>query len=310
MKKYFLLPLLVYYLVSNVQAQEKIKLSSPNGEIKVSVRLTDKIYYDVACNDEVLLKDNYLQLKLKDKILGEHPKLSGQKQNKIKETLTPVVPLKFSTINNEYNQLLLNFKGNYSVEFRAFNDGIAYRFITRQKGEIEVLGEDLSLQFPTDYLLHLQQPGGFKTAYEEPYTHISSHSWKPSDKMSVLPVLIDTRKSYKILISESDLSDYPCMFLKGNGTNGISSIFPKVPLAFGEDGDRSLKIEKEAEYIAKTSGKRNFPWRYFVITKEDKQLVENTMTYKLADKNIDLRWMSGGCGNTFGIHRNKDCRAI
>ena len=65
--------------------------------------------------------------------------------------------------------------------------------------------------------------------------------------MSVLPVLIDTRKSYKILISESDLSDYPCMFLKGNGTNGISSIFPKVPLAFGEDGDRSLKIEKEAE---------------------------------------------------------------
>lgn len=182
MKKYFLLPLLVYYLVSNVQAQEKIKLSSPNGEIQVSVRLTDKIYYDVACNDEVLLKDNYLQLKLKDKILGEHPKLSGQKQNKIKETLTPVIPLKFSTINNEYNQLLLNFKGNYSVEFRAFNDGIAYRFITRQKGEIEVLGEDLSLQFPTDYLLHLQQPGGFKTAYEEPYTHISSHSWKPQDK--------------------------------------------------------------------------------------------------------------------------------
>ena len=296
MKKYFLLPLLVYYLVSNVQAQEKIKLSSPNGEIKVSVRLTDKIYYDVACNDEVLLKDNYLQLKLKDKTLGEHPKLSGQKQNKIKETLTPVVPLKFSTINNEYNQLLLNFKGNYSVEFRAFNDGIAYRFITRQKGEIEVLGEDLSLQFPTDYLLHLQQPGGFKTAYEEPYTHISSHSWKPSDKMSVLPVLIDTRKSYKILISESDLSDYPCMFLKGNGTNGISSIFPKVPLAFGEDGDRSLKIEKEAEYIAKTSGKRNFPWRYFVITKEDKQLVENTMTYKLADKNQleDVSWIKPG----------------
>lgn len=154
------------------------------------------------------------------------------------------------------------------------------------------MGEDLSLQFPTDYLLHLQQPGGFKTAYEEPYTHISSHSWKPSDKMSVLPVLIDTRKSYKILISESDLSDLPCMFLKGNGTNGISSIFPKVPLAFGEDGDRSLKIEKEAEYIAKTSGKRNFPWRYFVITKEDKQLVENTMTYKLADKNQleDVSW--------------------
>ena len=126
MRKLLLLFLFICGLVLHAQAQKNVELSSPNGEIKVSVRLTDKIYYDVACNDEVLLKDNYLQLKLKDKILGEHPKLSGQKQNKIKETLTPVVPLKFSTINNEYNQLLLNFKGNYSVEFRAFNDGIAY----------------------------------------------------------------------------------------------------------------------------------------------------------------------------------------
>ena len=117
MRKLLLLFLFICGLVLHAQAQKNVELSSPNGEIKVSVRLTDKIYYDVACNDEVLLKDNYLQLKLKDKILGEHPKLSGQKQNKIKETLTPVVPLKFSTINNEYNQLLLNFKGNYSVSF-------------------------------------------------------------------------------------------------------------------------------------------------------------------------------------------------
>ena len=133
MRKLLLLFLFICGLVLHAQAQKNVELSSPNGEIKVSVRLTDKIYYDVACNDEVLLKDNYLQLKLKDKILGEHPKLSGQKQNKIKETLTPVVPLKFSTINNEYNQLLLNFKGNYSVEFRAFNDGIAYRFKEKSK---------------------------------------------------------------------------------------------------------------------------------------------------------------------------------
>ena len=87
--------------------------------------------------------------------------------------------------------------------------------------------------------------------------------------MSVLPVLIDTRKQYKILISESDLTDYPCMFLKGTGDNGIVSTFPKAPLAFGEDGDRSLKITQEADYIAKTSGARNYPWRYFVLTKDD-----------------------------------------
>ncbi|SHF42996.1 alpha-glucosidase [Bacteroides faecichinchillae] len=296
MKKYFLLSLFACYLSLSAQAQKNLELVSPNGDIKVSVRLADKIYYDVSCNNEVLLKDNSLQLKLKNQTLGEQPKLAGQKRASIKEELTPIVPLKYSSVNNEYNQLLLNLKGNYSVEFRAFNDGIAYRFITRQKGDIEVFGEDFSLQFPADYLLHLQQPGGYKTAYEEPYTHVTSQSWQPSDKRSVLPILIDTRKSYKILISESDLSDYPCMFLQGTGKNGVTSTFPKVPLEFGDDGDRSLKILKEADYIAKTKGQRNFPWRYFVITKDDKQILENTMTYKLATKNQlqDVSWIKPG----------------
>ena len=274
-----------------LHAQTESELSSPNGEIKVTLNITDKIYYSIAYDGDVLLKDNSLQLALKDEVLGQNPRLRRRKYVSVDEQLTPVMPLKFSTVTNQYNQLTLTFK-NYSVEFRAYDDGVAYRFVTSRKGEVEVLGEEFAVNFPDDYLLHLQQPGGFKTSYEEPYTHVSSNEWKPSDKMSVLPVLIDTRKQYKILISESDLTDYPCMFLKGTGDNGIVSTFPKAPLAFGEDGDRSLKITQEADYIAKTSGARN----YFVLTKDDRQLLENTMTYKLAGKNQlqDVSWIKPG----------------
>ena len=278
-----------------LHAQTESELSSPNGEIKVTLNITDKIYYSIAYDGDVLLKDNSLQLALKDEVLGQNPRLRRRKYVSVDEQLTPVMPLKFSTVTNQYNQLTLTFK-NYSVEFRAYDDGVAYRFVTSRKGEVEVLGEEFAVNFPDDYLLHLQQPGGFKTSYEEPYTHVSSNEWKPSDKMSVLPVLIDTRKQYKILISESDLTDYPCMLLKGTGDNGIVSTFPKAPLAFGEDGDRSLKITQEADYIAKTSGARNYPWRYFVLTKDDRQLLENTMTYKLAGKNQlqDVSWIKPG----------------
>lgn len=278
-----------------LHAQTESELSSPNGEIKVTLNITDKIYYSIAYDGDVLLKDNSLQLALKDEVLGQNPRLRRRKYVSVDERLTPVMPLKFSTVTNQYNQLTLTFK-NYSVEFRAYDDGVAYRFVTSRKGEVEVLGEEFAVNFPDDYLLHLQQPGGFKTSYEEPYTHVFSNEWKPSDKMSVLPVLIDTRKQYKILISESDLTDYPCMFLKGTGDNGIVSTFPKAPLAFGEDGDRSLKITQEADYIAKTSGARNYPWRYFVLTKDDRQLLENTMTYKLAGKNQlqDVSWIKPG----------------
>ena len=152
------------------------------------------------------------------------------------------------------------------------------------------------MHFPDNYLLHTQQPGSFKTAYEEAYQHIQSKDWKETDKMALLPILIDTQKGYKILISESNLTDYPALFLKSNNNNGMYSVFPKVPVEFGEDGDRSLKILKEADYIAKTNGKRDFPWRYFVISKDDRQLIENTMTYKLADKNLleDASWIKPG----------------
>ena len=294
MRRYFLL-VVCLCLASLLRAQNKLELVSPNGELKVSLNLSDKIYYSIDYNGDVLLKDNTLQLTLRNQVLGENPKLRRQKRTSVDEQLTPIVPLKYAKVNNRYNQLLLTFK-DYSVEFRAFDDGVAYRFITSQKGDVEVMNEEFAINFPSDYLLHLQQPRSFHTAYEEPYTHVQSNAWKPEERIAVLPVLIDTQKDYKILISESDLADYPCMFLKGTGTNGAISVFPKVPLAFAENSDRSVKITQEADYIAKTKGTRNYPWRYFMISKNDKQLIENTMTYKLAEKNQlqDVSWIKPG----------------
>src|SRR5690606_30972487 len=134
-----------------------------------------------------------------------------------------------------------------------------------KKGNVEVGTEDFTIRFPEKYIVHMQQANSFKTAYEEPYSHVETSEWSNEDRKAVLPMLLDTKKGYKILISESDLFDYPCMFLQGTGENGMKAVFPKVPTEYGEDGDRSLKIINEAPYIASTKGSRNYPWRYFVI---------------------------------------------
>jgi len=293
--RYFGFTLFLYFNVVATNAQQ-LTLSSPNGTIKVAFTLSDQIYYSVASGSDVLLQDNKLQLNLKTTSLGKDPKLINKKWRSVNEEIKSPFPLKFSTVRNRYNQLVMQFKDNYAVEFRAFDDGIAYRFITDKKDSIEVQSEDVTLHFPSIYKLHLQQAETFKTSYEEPYTHLASNAWKSTDKRSTLPVLIDTEKQYKILISESDLWDYPCLFLQGTGDNGVTSAFPKVPLTFGEDGDRSVKILKEADYIAKTIGKRTFPWRYFVIAKNDAQLVENTMTLKLSRPSElkDVSWIKPG----------------
>lgn len=192
--------------------------------------------------------------------------------------------------------MTLSMSGNYAVEFRAFDNGVAYRFVTDVKGTADVTGETFKIGFPGDYTAHVSFTDGFKTSYESPYSHLKTRDFKPSDKMIYFPVLVSTDKNYKILISEADLRDYPCMFLKGTGENGMSAVFPKVPLEFGEDGDRSQKILKEADYIARTQGRRSFPWRYFVISRQDRDILANEMTYVLSSpcELKDCSWIKPG----------------
>ena len=282
-------------LCLGIHAQKSYQLASPNGEIKVSVSVADKIYYDIAYGQETLLGNGTMQLQVGNQWLGANPKVSKASTQSVDENIRPVIPFKFSNIRNHYNQLLLKFNGNYSVEFRAFDDGVTYRFITNKKGEMEVMDELLQVNFPADYQMHLQRSGNFGTNYEMFYEHPKYSEWKGKEGVTVLPMLIEAKNNYKILISESAVTDYPHMFLKPTD-KGIASTFPKCPTEFSISGDRSLKFDKVADYIAKTSGKRALPWRYFVITKEDGQLIENTMTARLAEPNQieDTSWIKPG----------------
>ena len=296
MKKTFSL-LLLLMTACVAWAQKTYKLNSPDGDIQVNVTVSDKIYYDIAYGGHTLLENGVMQMQLGKQVLGEKPRVTGTSTKRVSETINPVVPFKFSSIDNTYNQLLLKFSGSYSVEFRAFDDGVAYRFITNKKGEVDVLNELFQVEFPEDYQMHIQLAGRFKTSYEEAYRHMKHSQWKGEKGYTLLPALIEAKGGHKILISESALTDYPAMFLTAAATGkGISSTFPKNPIEFGPDGDRSVKLVKEADYIARTSGKRSFPWRYFVITEEDGDLIENTMTARLAEKSqiADPSWIKPG----------------
>ena len=276
-------------------AQKVVTAKSPDGQTSVSVTLADRIYYDVVSHNETLLKRSVIGMRLRDKTLGANPVLKKKSVRAVKETVKPLLPLKFSEVDNRYTLLSMEMKGGYAVDFRLYNDGIAFRMRTSLPGEIEVMQENTVFQLAEDCDLVLQQPSGFKTSCEENYTIVKSDAWKAEDRMSELPVLI-IGKNQKILLSEFDLCSYPGLFLKGNGDNSLSAIQPKVPLAYEDDGDRSHRILKEADYIAKTSGTRNFPWRYLLMTQEDGRLAENTMPMRLAQKCQieDTSWIKPG----------------
>ena len=295
--KRFVLLCVVFFLFCSVGIYGKnIELKSPDGSLGVDIQLKDKIYYSVYAGNELLLKDCSMSLDLKDEVLGRSPKLRNIRRNSVDETVKREIPMKNAEVRNHYNVLRMDMDGDYSVEFRAYDNGVAYRFITIKKGKREVLDEEYSINFPDSYLVHLSQTESFKTSCEVPYTHIKTTEYKNIDQMSYFPVLLETNNGYNILISEADLYDYPCMFIKSSGNNGFRSVFPKCPLEFGEDGDRSVKILREADYIAKTSGSRNFPWRFFVISNDVRDIVSNEMVYNLSSpcELVDYSWIKPG----------------
>lgn len=272
------------------------QLKSPDGKIGVAVDVGERITYSVYADSVPLMKGNTLGLQLSSGTLGENPRLTSHKTGTVSRTFRPAVAFKFSEIRDRCNTLRLDFRGGWALEFRAYDDGVAYRFVTSGKKPVEVLGEEFGIRFPDNYTAVLQQPGSFRTAYEEPYDIVETSAWSTAGRLAVLPALLDTKRGYRILISESGLTDYPCLFLQGDGQNGMKGVFPKVPLKTEEAGDRSMHILQEADYIAATAGDRAFPWRYFVLAADDGQLIENTMTARLAEACAidDVSWIEPG----------------
>jgi alpha-glucosidase len=117
----------------------------------------------------------------------------------------------------------------------------------------------------------------------------------PGDLAS-LPAVVEARDGIKIAIAESDVEDYPGLWLKGRSGNGLVGTFPPFPLKEELSKDRDFKVTEAADYIAVTRGKRTFPWRILGIARKDGDLLTNALVYLLARPSQlpDTSWIRPG----------------
>jgi len=269
--------------LAGAAAAKTVEVVSPGGRLHLAVEVADEIRFTLRAGDEVLLRSCAVALETTDGTWGVAPRLRGVKRESADELLTRAIPTKNAEVRNRYNGATLRFAGDYAVEFRLFDNGAAYRFVTARPGEMTVVNERFAPGFVGECTALLSQVDGFRTMYEEPYTRVDTERYGPDDRMSYLPVLVETAGGRKLLLAESDVRDYPCMFVRGTGANGFESLFPRVPAEYGPDGDRSLKIVAEEPYIARTAGTRSFPWRIVAVAERDAELLENELVWLLAE---------------------------
>ena len=297
-KAIFNFALLVFAISSSLFAKEII-LSSPNKKLEIKIDITDIIKYSIYHNNRIIIQPSQISLTLGDNLkLGGNVNLKDEKRRTVNELLKPIVRQKYETVADNFNELSLSFDGDYSLIFRAYDDGIAYRFQTNMNKEIFVFSEQAEFNFGNDYKIFFPEETSFHSHSEREYLNIPISQITPK-RFCSLPALVEFDNNIKVAITEADLEDYAGMYLTGSDKNPqhLVGLFPKYSLKDSVKGDRNLLVTKRADYIAKTTGKRNFPWRVIVVTEKDGDLVESTMIYKLAkpaDQNMDFSWVKPG----------------
>ncbi|HYO22419.1 MAG TPA: glycoside hydrolase family 97 N-terminal domain-containing protein, partial [Flavisolibacter sp.] len=276
-----------FYNTATAQKAKQYELSSPDRRTKVTVQAGQELSWSVVQENTIVLQPSAIALQLSNgEVLGKDVQVKKATPSSANNTIQATL-YKKATINDQYNQLLLQCKGDWGIIFRAYNDGVAYRFFTAKKDSITVQNETAGFRFEKDhksYFPYVREPrtlnDKFQTSFEALYDEVPISQFA-KDTLAFLPVLIDLGQEKKAVIVESDLENYPGMYVKGGSANTLSGVFAPYPLQVEIGGFNKLNqvVTRRAGYIAKVPGVQQFPWRAVIISSSDKELLNNDMVY-------------------------------
>ncbi|MDO6602581.1 glycoside hydrolase family 97 protein [Arenibacter palladensis] len=305
--------LLSIFLVVQQTFSQNFKISSPDKNILLHIKVDGTISWSASLSGNVLIKEAKIGMDFSSGVdFGVNSKVKDHTIEEFSSMIYPAIPHKDAEIKDEYVQLSINFKGQYQLRFRAYNEGVAYQFIDKNKRERNVISEKAMFTFPEGAKSFFPQEDSMYSHNERSYLNKFVNEIS-ADEFCSLPVVFAT-DSGKVLFTETALHDYPGMFVRGNGNTSVDAIFPKFVLEVEDDKaqpDRNQTITQEADFIAQVSGNREYPWRVFIMSDDDRTFVESNLTYQLsrpqANKNTDwikpgkVAWDWYNANNIYGV---------
>ena len=286
------------------QAKEYV-VKSPDGKIVVTVTSGEHVSYSVEREGIKLLSPSQISMTLiGGYVYGGKDSFKATRRS-IDQTI-PAKNFKRAQVRDHFNELTLS-TGTYDIVFRAYDDGVAYRFVARGKaGEFAVAYEQAEFAFPYDYYAYVPYVAGnketfeqqFFTSFENTYSRHLVTSWQKG-KLAFMPVTLEAANGIKLCITESDLRDYPGMYLcNQDGKRSLRGVFAPNPAQVDQGGHNMLQglVRSRRNFLSKTTSPHAFPWRVIAIAAEDRQLAESDLTWRLATPAApgDWSWVKPG----------------
>ena len=303
MKRIILL-LSALFLCVEAFAAKEYKLLSPNGKLEVTITAEPQLCYSVKCDGEQILAPSQIGLKIYEgATLGE--KIAVKKVKRT--TVNTEIPTLFyfrNTIKDHYNALRIDFAARYAVEFRAYDEGVAYRFVTNFKSDFKLENEIAEFAFAKDYKGYFPytnktgtKQDKYFTSFESWYRHTELSQFK-ADEVAFVPVIVEAGK-YKVNILEADVEHYPGMFVSNpKGKSALYGEFAPMPEKVVVGGHNKLQgiVESRKPYIAECKAATKTPWRIVLVAEDANKFLDNDMVYRLASPSRleDTSWIKPG----------------
>ena len=290
----------------NAVAQTNFEVVSPDGTLTADICISDgKITYGITKNQTQLVSPSEIAMELSGGEYDGSVKLLKSRKTSV-DLLLDAILYKKSKVRENYNQLTLTFK-TFDLVFRAYDAGIAYRFVSKSKAPFKVVSETAEFAFPADWNMYVpyvcQHLETLETQYynsfENNYEHVALSRWN-KDRLAFLPLMVEAPSGYKINIMESDLLNYPGMYLyNGDGDATLEARFAPYPKEVRQGGHNMLQgeVQTREDYIAAYDGAVSFPWRIVSVSEQDKDMLDNDLVWLLgapADPAADWSWIKPG----------------
>lgn len=279
--------------------EKKYVLSSPDGTLKVEISAGNELAYQVMHGNDTILSHSNIGLVLEDgTIVGKTPRITGERRKKIKDNIESPF-YRFKEFVATGNELDLKLKGGFGIIFRAYNEGVAYRFYTTQSSDIIIKEEQAEFNFKEDYTAYLPYTTNDKKTMAMAYQNVYDITplSKAQPKLAFLPVTVDCG-SVKLTLLESDLEAYPGMFVQSQqGKYGLKGVFAPYPAKTDFYPWRKQEyVTETTDFISRSRGSRSYPWRVLAITEKDTDMPVNNLVYALASPNRigDTSWIKTG----------------
>ena len=293
-------------VISAFAAPKDYVLRSPDEKLLVTIETGNGISYTLKHDGDLLLDRSEIGMYMTDgTVFGGYLNVKKASTRTVSETIKAIM-YKKAEIKDEFNELTLKFK-DFSLIFRAYDDGMAYRFVSHKEEAYNVDYETAEFNFAKDWNMwaayvcqHTETlESQYYNSFENQYSYTPISEWN-KDRLAFLPLMVEGPKGKKIVVTESDLFDYPGMYLynKDSGKK-LTADFAPYPKEVRQGGHNNLQLEVQNRhpYIARCIGNDKFPWRIVAVSEDDIQMADNDMVYRLArpaDPASNWSWVKPG----------------